>query len=271
MHSQVQALRSYNLLRAPFSRSDTSAKVPFLLLSHGNGLSQEDLELLAETGTPVSSTPGTESQMGMGYPIALHPALKAKPTTNVSLGIDCHSNNSASIPLQGRMLLLLTRAEKNAKIVAEGDFPSDDVTGTSEEIFNLATIRGAQCLGLEEKIGSIKVGKKADLVVFDAAGSVGMLSAAEHDPVVAIMRFSEAADIEHVIVDGVMRKRDGKVVATEVSLDGKGATEWKGVAEEVRRSQREIQKRVDGLSLEKGRETLLGMMHVDVSKLVSAE
>jgi cytosine/adenosine deaminase-related metal-dependent hydrolase len=207
----------------------------------------------------------------MGYPVALEPALKAKKTANVSLGIDCHTSDPASIPLQARMLLQLTRVEKNAKIVAQGKFPSENVTGTSEEVFNLATVRGARCLGLEDMIGSIKVGKKADLAIFDAAGSVGMLSATEYDPVVAIVRFSEAADIEYVIVNGVVRKREGKLVATNVSMHKKGVTEWKETAQQVRRSQREIQQRIDGLSLDKARATIFSMYHTDVSCLVDAE
>jgi cytosine/adenosine deaminase-related metal-dependent hydrolase len=229
------------------------------------------MSILAATGTPISSTPGTEAQMGMGFPIGLDPALKAKQTANVSLGVDCHTNDPSSILLQARMLLQLTRLERNAKIVAQGNYPSANVTGTSEEAFNLATIRGARCLGLGDAIGSIEVGKKADLVVFDAAGSVGMLSAAEYDPVVAIVRFSEAADIEHVIVDGAWRKKAGKLVATDVTLDNMGRTEWRDTAEQVRRSQREIQQRIDRLSLEKARETLLAMYHTDTSRLVDAE
>ncbi|KAJ9615762.1 hypothetical protein H2200_001839 [Cladophialophora chaetospira] len=269
LQSQVQKFKSYDLLRSPFAPAESSPDMPFLVLSHCNGISEEDLALLAASGTSISSTPGTESQM-MGYPVALDPVLKREKAANVSLGVDCHSSESASIPLQARMLLQLTRVEKNAKMVAEGNFPSEDVTGTSEEVFNLATIRGARCLGLNDQIGSIEVGKKADLVVFDAAGSVGMLSAAEYDPVVAIVRFSEAADIECVVVDGVVRKRGGKLVSTKVSAEGKGELEWRDIAQEVRRSQKEIQARIDGLSLEKARKTLLGMFHTDVSRLVDA-
>jgi len=209
--------------------------------------------------------------MGMGFPVALNPAMKATATANVSLGVDCHSSEPSSIPLQARMLLRLARLEKNTKILAEGNYPSQNVTGTSEEAFNLATIRGARCLGLEDVVGSIKKGKKADLEIIDAAESVGMLSAVEYDPVVAIVRFSEAADIEYVIVNGVVRKREGRLVATDISLDKMGPTGWKEIAGEVRRSQREIQQRINGLSLEKARDTLLGMYHTDVSRLVVAE
>ncbi|OAP63595.1 hypothetical protein AYL99_02822 [Fonsecaea erecta] len=278
LQSPIPKFHSYKLLRSPYPPSDTAPSMPFLLLSHCNGLPQEDLSILATTGAPISSTPGTEAQMGMSYPVALDPALKQSRTANVSLGVDCHSNDPSSIPLQARMLLQLTRVEKNARIVAEGKFPSRDVTGTSEDVFNLATIRGARCLGLDKDIGSIARGKKADLLVFDALGSVGMLSAAEYDPVVAVVRFSEAADIEYVIVDGVVRKRAGKLASTHISghasqsAAGAGTIlEWRQIAEQVRRSQREIQARIDGLSAEKARDMMLSTFHTDLSRLVDAE
>ncbi|OQV09033.1 hypothetical protein CLAIMM_13215 [Cladophialophora immunda] len=277
LQSAIPKFQSYKLLRAPYPPTETEPGMPFLLLSHCNGLPQEDLSLLASTSTAISSTPGTEAQMGMSYPVALDPALKHSGSANVSLGVDCHSNDPSSIPLQARMLLQLTRVEKNARVLADGKFPSRDVTGTSEDVFNLATIRGARCLGLDKDIGSIAPGKRADLLVFDAPRSVGMLGAAEYDPVVAVVRFSEAADIEYVLVDGVVRKRAGKLVSTRVGshtgekTGGARDMEWSEIAEQVRRSQREIQGRIDGLSLEKARDMMLSTYHTDLARLVDAE
>ncbi|KIX01558.1 uncharacterized protein Z518_09284 [Rhinocladiella mackenziei CBS 650.93] len=276
LQSIIPMFSSYNLLRPPYPPSDNKPTLPFLLLSHCNGIPDTDLSLLTSTGTPVSSTPDTESQM-MGFPLALHPAFQTTRSANASLGIDCHSNNPSSIPLQARALLYLTRAETNSHITADDKFPSRNVTGTSETAFNLATIRGARCLGLDSEVGSIAKGKRADLVVFDAQNSVGMLGAAEYDPVVAVVRFSETADIETVIVNGVVRKRDGKLVDVSVSADGVSGkrvggtttiTPWSRIAEQVRKTQREIQVRIDKLNLELGRETLLDAWHVDQTKLV---
>lgn len=276
LQSPIPMLESYNLLQAPYAPSNTSTALPFLLLSHCNGIPDSDLSLLATKGTAVSSTPETEAQMGMHHCIALDPIVRtAKKTANVSLGIDCHSNGPSFIPLQARQLLLLARAERNAELTAQEKTPRGNVPSTSEEVFNLATIRGARCLGLEGEIGSIEVGKKADLVVFDAARSVGMLSAADYDPVVAVMRFSEAADVDAVVVDGHVRKRDGRLVDVHVETRTKTRTgtsmSWAQVAEQVRRSQGEIQSRIDGLSVDRATETLLAAWHVDAKVLADAE
>ncbi|EXJ93224.1 hypothetical protein A1O3_01781 [Capronia epimyces CBS 606.96] len=277
----IPMFSSYNLLQVPYPPTNTTPTLPFLLLSHCTGLPSIDLSLLASTGTPISSTPDTESQMGMGYPVAMHPSFTATRSANVSLGIDCHSSNPSSIPLQARNLLNLTRVEYNSHLLADDKFPAGSVKGSSEEAFNLATIRGARCLGLDAQVGSIAKGKKADIVVFDAAGSVGMLGAAEYDPVVAVVRFSESADVQFVIVDGVVRKRNGKLVDVHVSPagvtgeslgggQGNTPTPWSKIAEQVRKTAKEIQARVDALSLEQGRKTLLATLHTDQSSLVDA-
>ncbi|KIV85869.1 hypothetical protein PV11_01522 [Exophiala sideris] len=277
--SPVPMFSSYDLLQHPYPPSDKTSALPFLLLSHCGGIPKSDLSLLASTGTPISSTPDTESHMGMGFPVSLHSSLRNSKTANVSIGVDLHTFGPASIPLQARALLQLTRLERNSHLLAKDTFPAWDVRSSSEEAFNLATIRGARCLGLESQVGSIAEGKKADLVVFDAKGSVGMLAAAEHDPVTAIIRFSESADIETVIINGTVRKRNGKLVDVAVSRDGvagKGVggdadvMQWSDVAEEVRRSQKDIQARIERLSIDQGRKTLLGMFHVDQEKLVDA-
>ncbi|CAI7630923.1 unnamed protein product [Penicillium viridicatum] len=273
MQIGVSMLQSHGILRAPYSRSDQTPELPFFVFSHCNGYSDEELSVLSSTGTSVSSTPETESQMGIGYPVALHPALNTPArSAHVGLGIDCHSIVPSSIVLQARALLNLTRVEHNSHITAAGKFPTWKVRNTSEDVFNIATIRGARSLGLDGEIGSIKVGKKADIVVFDAVNSVGMLSAAEYDPVVAIIRFSEAADIDTVVVDGIIRKRDGRLVDVDVKTSATKDTRmsWQEVAQRVRHSQREIQTRIDGLDIQKGKETLFHTFRTDDSTLVDA-
>lgn len=80
-----------------------------------------------------------------------------------------------------------------------------------ESAFNLATIRGAAAMKMSDRIGSIKVGKLADLVIFDA-NSPAMVCGALEEPVAAIMLHSSPADVDTVIVDGIVRKEGGKLL-----------------------------------------------------------
>ncbi|KAK5056110.1 hypothetical protein LTR84_012663 [Exophiala bonariae] len=273
LQSTIPLMDSYGLLREPYSEDAGDGKtLPFLHLSHCNNIPEEDLKRLVATGTPVSSTPDTEAQMALGHPVALHLAFRSATTTsNAGLGIDCHTNNPSSILLQARTLLNVARAQHNDLLLKEDKFPVADVLSSTEKVFNLATIRGARSLGIHNKVGSILEGKKADLVIFDAENSVGMLSATEFDPLVSVVRFSEAADIEFVIVDGKVRKRNGKLVDVESSVnqnEDSTALKWSDVAKKVRESQKEIQERIKLLNTDVGRESLLKAFHVDETRLV---
>jgi len=101
------------------------------------------------------------------------------------------------------------------------------------DAFNLATIKGARAAGWGDKIGSITVGKFADLVFWDK-NSPGMLAAAEQHPVAAIIHHSSLRDVESVMIDGTFRKRDGKLLP--VVMPGMAPMGWKDVAREVLRS-----------------------------------
>lgn len=86
---------------------------------------------------------------------------------------------------------------------------------TVAEAYNLATIRGARAAKMGDRVGSIAEGKQADLVIFSGT-SPGMVGAAQHDPVAAIILHSNPGDIEYVIVDGVVRKSAGKLINVNI-------------------------------------------------------
>ncbi|KAL3461738.1 hypothetical protein BJX64DRAFT_300098 [Aspergillus heterothallicus] len=190
-----------------------------ILLSHINGMTASDAETLQKAGAHFSSTPETELQMGLGTPLGFS---AEHITRNASVGIDCHCNNSSDLLRQLRLGMQHARAEENARAAQEGQYPS--VKLKMQEVFNLGTIQGARAVNMADRIGSIEVGKRADIVVFDAAGSPGMVCAAEEDAVAAVVMHSSVGDVEVVIVDGVVRKEGGRLVDVGV-LGGSYAEE----------------------------------------------
>jgi imidazolonepropionase-like amidohydrolase len=94
-------------------------------------------------------------------------------------------------------------------------------------LFNLETIHGARAVGLENKIGSIEVGKLADIVIFDGK-TPGMLAAAEEDTLVAIVMHSSINDVDMVIIDGQIRKQNGKLLP--VSNPSGESINWEFIA-----------------------------------------
>lgn len=140
--------------------------------------------------------------MSMGHPTPFDPDLNIQSQSYI--GVDCQSNNSAPLVSEMRLLLQSSRNIYAQKFVDAGKVPKK-MNKTVEEAFNLGTISGARAIHMEDIIGSLAVGKLADIVIFDAS-SPSRICAAEHDPAAAIMLHSFPADIETVIVKGVIRK-----------------------------------------------------------------
>lgn len=110
---------------------------------------------------------------------------------------------------------------------------------------------------MADKIGSIEEGKVADLVVLKAR-SPSMVCAAEHDPVAAIMLHSSPADVETVIIDGVIRKRDGelqKLIPDGISnndVTEKEEISWDDVAQHVLQARERIQAKIEAIDFKIG-------------------
>jgi cytosine/adenosine deaminase-related metal-dependent hydrolase len=83
------------------------------LVSHGGNPDQADADIYRRLGMHVSSTPSTELQMAMGSPVAaFRDDLGDSMPRCCSLGIDCHSNNSAFIPGEARLGLQSARVSR---------------------------------------------------------------------------------------------------------------------------------------------------------------
>ncbi|KFY72790.1 hypothetical protein V499_07087 [Pseudogymnoascus sp. VKM F-103] len=247
--STVELLDSYGLLG------------PDIVLSHATNLTFAEHAVLHAAKVHVSSTPSSEAQTALGWPVAL------RSDVHGSLGVDSHAFCGSSILSEARAALLLARQETNAALLDKGEFPQK-LVGGAREAFNLATVGGARAVGMGDKIGRIREGYLADLVVVDGR-TPGMAGVSSWDPVVAVVGHSGVRDVETVIVDGVVRKRGGKLVGVE--LEGGERLEWEGVAEKVERSREEVQRRIEGVNLEKARELVVGMWHVDESKIKAVE
>ena len=116
-------------------------------------VNEEDLEILSKTGTSLSYNP--ESNMKLGNGIApVGEALKKGVT--VGLGTDGSASNNN--------LNFFEEMGTGAKLQA---LKYGDKSLTAQEMFKMATIEGAKALNLDHEIGSLEVGKKADLIALD--------------------------------------------------------------------------------------------------------
>jgi 5-methylthioadenosine/S-adenosylhomocysteine deaminase len=154
--------------------------------AHGIYVDAADRGLLREAGVSVAHNPGSNLKLANGIaPVA---ALLADGV-NVSLGTDsAASNNNLNLFEEMHLAALLQKwLTRDAEALP------------ARQVLRMATIQGAKALGLDARLGSLEVGKKADVVMLDAAQPH---LAPRHDPVALLVYSAQAADVCTVIVDG---------------------------------------------------------------------
>jgi cytosine/adenosine deaminase-related metal-dependent hydrolase len=165
----------------------------------------EEWRLVADSGGTISIAPQVEVQMGHGWP----PVVKAlEYGLRPSLSIDVVTTVPGDMFTQIRAAFGAERARANA-VFWEANEPATGLL-TARQMLEMATINGAHVAGLEDRTGSLTPGKKADVVVIDATA---LNMAPVHNPVSAVTLCADVSNVETVIVNGVIRKRDGKLLA----------------------------------------------------------
>ena len=127
---------------------------PKTVLVHMVWLARADIDKLAETRTSVSHNPSSNSKLASG--VCKVPQMLASGV-NVALGCDGGpSNNDYDLVREMKLAAIIHKAVTNNPLIVP-----------AETVLEMATINGARALGLEQEIGSLEAGKKADLVVID--------------------------------------------------------------------------------------------------------
>jgi cytosine/adenosine deaminase-related metal-dependent hydrolase len=183
---------------------------PDLQLVHLNNASPREMSLAAEHGTPVSVSPFTELQIGYGQPVTAR-LLAAGLPTGLSADTTMLSGNADMFAI-----MKVTQACANA-------LAYDEFALTARDVLRLATIDGARTLGLGSVTGTLTPGKRADVIVVSAdAPNLGVLT----DPARLLVTAAHPGNVDTVIVDGVLRKRDGALMGydmVEVSHSARAA------------------------------------------------
>ena len=166
---------------------------PNVVLAHLVWVTNEEIALLARTGTHVSHNPSSNAKLGSGI-AKVSDMLRAG--VNVTLGCDGGPSNDNYDLFEEMMvtayLQALSKMDPNAI--------------RAEEILEMATIRGAKAIGIDGEVGSIEVGKKADIIIINYWDPKLMPL---NDPVSHIVYNAHGDDVLDVIIDGnlVMKNR----------------------------------------------------------------
>ncbi|HEY9182270.1 MAG TPA: amidohydrolase, partial [Gammaproteobacteria bacterium] len=154
--------------------------------AHAIYVDDADRRLLRDGGVSVAHNPSSNLKLANG--IAPVQAL-LDDGVNVGLGTDgAASNNNLNLFEEMHLAALLQKWQRR-----------DAEALPAREVLRMATIRGAQALRLDDVIGSLEVGKRADVIMIDAAQPH---LAPRHDPVALLVYSAQAADVCTVLVDG---------------------------------------------------------------------
>jgi 5-methylthioadenosine/S-adenosylhomocysteine deaminase len=163
-----------------------------LIAAHAIHLSDEEIKLLAERGVKIVHVP--ESNMKLSSGVARVSEMVRLGLT-VGLGTDgCASNNNLDLFQE------MDSAAKLGKVFTLNPINMDAIT-----VLKMVTSWGATLLGLENEIGTIEVGKKADIIVVDLQ-SPHLVPL--YNPLSAIVYSASGADVKDVIVNGEILFKD---------------------------------------------------------------
>jgi cytosine/adenosine deaminase-related metal-dependent hydrolase len=185
---------------------------PDTVYVHAATLSADSYHRIAATGGSVSVSTESEQSAGQGYPPTW--ALREHGIP-VSLSMDTSMWWSADLFSAMRTTLGADRSREHLEAHARGD----TVTHSSlraEQVVEWATRGGARAIGRESDLGSVEVGKKADLVLLrndHSPVSFPLLNPHGH---VAFQ--AQRGDVHTVLVDGRVVKRDGRLVDVDLAV-----------------------------------------------------
>jgi 5-methylthioadenosine/S-adenosylhomocysteine deaminase len=173
---------------------------------HCTDSTDEELDLIAESGGSASVAPYVEMLMGHGHP----PTGKLLARgVRPSLSVDVVSSVPGEMFTQMRTALVQDRI---GSFTDSPDLPFEPTLG-HKDVLEFATIDGARACAMEDKVGSLTPGKQADIVLLktNAINTAPMIN-----PMGTIVVFSDTSNVDSVFVAGQAVKRGGELVDVDL-------------------------------------------------------
>ena len=189
---EVEEIEKRTGSRPVFYLDDLGLLDSGLIAAHAIYLNEEEIDLLAKGRVKIAHCP--ESNMKLGSGIAAVGRMLGKGVI-VGIGTDgCASNNN--LDLFGEM----DTAAKLAKVAS-----LDPTLLDARAVLKMATIGGAKVIGLEDRVGTIEPGKKADIIIIDT-NTPHMTPM--YNPYSQLVYSAAGGDVRDVIINGRIVYRD---------------------------------------------------------------
>ena len=197
-HEINESIRRYG--RSPIAQLDAlGALGDYLSIAHCVWPTEHDIERLASTGTGVSHNPVAN----LMYAVGVAPLVEMIDAgVRVGLGTDGSStNNGQNLWETMKMAIFLQKQRKGAR------------WGSGELALELATIGGASVISSESTLGSIEVGKRADLISVEMNGPSAV---PRHTWPSNLVYAQGISGVRYVLVDGKVVVDDGRLTAWDL-------------------------------------------------------
>ena len=157
-----------------------------MLAVHCVNLTERDIKLFSEYGVSISHNPAPNLYLGSGIP-PIPESLRAG--VNVALGTDGAASNNSTDMLETMKLAALIQKgiHRDASVIS------------ADQVIRMATCGGAKAIGMENMVGTLEAGKKADMILFDPRH---LKSFPDHDAEATVVYASSEENIDTTIVNG---------------------------------------------------------------------
>ena len=184
----IEALESIGALR------------PGTVLAHSIYLSDEDIERIAATGAGIAHNPQSNMKLGIGRAAPVAAALAAG--IPVGIGTDGPASNND--------LDMFDEMDAAAKV--QKFMLGDPAALPAQTVFHMATMGGARVLNLQDEIGSLEAGKRADIVLLDTRrpGLTPLYRVYSH-----LVYAARGSDVTTVLVNGRIVVRDREILTAD--------------------------------------------------------
>jgi cytosine/adenosine deaminase-related metal-dependent hydrolase len=180
--------------------ADRKLLSPGMQVIHAVWCTPAEIRALADNRVNVSVSPYSEMRIGFGFPV-VGDLIAAGVTVGLSVDTTTLSGNADMFAIMKAIQNI-----ENGRALNENKL-------TARRVLELATIEGARSMGIDASVGSLKAGKRADLIMVDTrALNLAMLT----EPAHLLVEAAQPANVDTVIVDGRILKRGGRLTSVNV-------------------------------------------------------
>lgn len=175
---------------------------PDVAMTHCVQVDDQELAVMAETGVSVAHCPTTA--LKVSYGVTQVGKMPEMVMSGINVGIGTDGNNASNYSDLMRATYLVAGLFKDAR--------QDPQMFPAEKAYEMATLSGARAMGMEDRIGSLEVGKRADVVVHDT-------DRPEWRPLLNVMNqlvwSADGRGVHTVVVDGEVVVEDGRMTTVD--------------------------------------------------------